>query len=107
MTRAAIDTGDKRGGSAAAWAKVKFDRQIVAIAKVARATAIYSDDADVRVLAATENIAVIGLAELPLAPEEAQIEMQLEPPTFEEQNDAASLDDEVTEDTTEEQELQP
>jgi hypothetical protein len=107
MTRAAIDAGDKRGGAAAAWAKVKFDRQIVAIAKVARATVIYSDDADVRVLAATENIAVIGLAELPLPPEEAQIEMRLEPRTFEEQNDAAPLDDEATEDTTQEQEPQP
>jgi hypothetical protein len=31
MTRAAIDSGDKRGGVDAAWAKVKFDRQIVAI----------------------------------------------------------------------------
>jgi hypothetical protein len=107
MTRAAIDTGDKRGGSAATWAKVKFDRQIVAIAKVVRATVIYSDDADVRVLAARENIAVIGLAELPLSPGEAQIEMQLEPPTIEEQNDAAPLDDEATEDTSEEQEPQP
>jgi hypothetical protein len=46
MTRAAVDAGDKRVGSDATWAKVKFDRQIVAIAQVRRATAIYSDDAD-------------------------------------------------------------
>ena len=61
MTRAAIDAGDKRGGAVGIWAKVKFDRQIVAIAKVARASAIYSDDSDVRTLALAENISVIGL----------------------------------------------
>lgn len=107
MTRNALNAGDKRGGSGATWAKVKFDRQIVAIAKVARATAIYSDDADVRTIATAEGIVVIGLAQLSVPPETAQIEMQLEPPAFEEQNDAAPLEDEPTEDTTEEQEPQP
>jgi hypothetical protein len=58
-----------------------FDRQIVVIAKVARATAIYSDDADVRSMAATQDIAVIGLAELPLPPVDPQMAMQFEPPT--------------------------
>ena len=71
MTRAAIDAGDKRSGSEATWAKIKFDRQIVAIAKVAKATAIYSDDADMRTIAAAEDIAVVGLAELPLPPEKS------------------------------------
>jgi hypothetical protein len=80
MTRTALDADDKRGGLAATWAKVKFDRQIVAIAKVARATAINSDDANVRALAAGEEISVIGLADLPLPPQNPQIEMQLEPP---------------------------
>ena len=32
--REAMLAGDKREGSSASWAKVKFDRQIVAIAKV-------------------------------------------------------------------------
>ncbi len=37
--------GDKRGGVAeASWQKVKFDRQIVAIARVRRATTVCSDD---------------------------------------------------------------
>lgn len=92
MTRAAIDAGSKRGGSDATWAKIKFDRQIVAIAKVAQATAIYSDDNDVRTIATAEDITVIGLAKLPLPPENPQIEMQLESPeTQEEQTDAQSL----------------
>ena len=34
MTRKALDGGNKRGKSGATWAKVKYDRQIVAIARV-------------------------------------------------------------------------
>jgi hypothetical protein len=93
MTRTAIDAGDKRGGSEATWAKVKFDRQIVAIAKITQATAIYSDDADVRAIAAAEGIPVIGLAELPLPPQNPQIEMQLEPLPAQEGNDGPSIDE--------------
>lgn len=40
--RAAIARGDKRGGIDASWAKVKFDRQIVAISKLQGATTIYT-----------------------------------------------------------------
>lgn len=71
MTRNAIDSaGKKRGSATGPWAKIKYDRQIVAIAKVARATTIYSDDADIRSIAADAEIPVIGLAEL-LLPDEA------------------------------------
>jgi hypothetical protein len=87
MTRGALAaTGKKRGNSNAPWAKVKFDRQIVAIAKVARATAIYSDDGDVRTIATGENIPVIGLDELPLPDDARQgdllklLEVHNEPP---------------------------
>lgn len=96
MTRAAIDAGDKRGGSDATWAKIKFDRQIVAIAKVARAAAIYSDDNDVRMIAEAENIPVIGLAELPLPPQTPQLEMPLAPeqPDFlSEEDDPMEIDE--------------
>jgi hypothetical protein len=63
----------KRGTSSATWTKIKFDRQIVAIAKVCRATVIYSDDEDVGKIAARARIKVIGLADLPLPPEDAQL----------------------------------
>ena len=72
MTREAITAGDKRGGTQGTWAKVKYDRQIVAIAKVEGADRIYSDDEDVRRLAMPAGIAVIRIADLPLPPEMAQ-----------------------------------
>jgi len=40
-TREALAAGDKRAGSESAWAKVKFDRQIIAIARVEGASAIF------------------------------------------------------------------
>jgi hypothetical protein len=80
MTRRAISRGNKRGGSSATWAKVKYDRQIVAIAKVCGATTIYSDDEDVEALGKTAKIAVTGLSALPLPPEKAQLSLQLTGP---------------------------
>lgn len=68
MSRAAMATGKKKGDSNATWAKVKYDRQIVAIAKVNSATTIYSDDKDIASLGKQANIGVIGLAALPLPP---------------------------------------
>ena len=77
MTRNARDRGSKRGSSSAPWAKVKFDRQIVAIAKVAGATTIYSDDLNLMTVAKAANIDVVSLAELPLPPEDAQLKLEL------------------------------
>jgi len=103
MTHTAISAGDKRSGSVAPWAKVKFDRQIVAIAKVTKATMIYSDDADVRALAAAEDIPVTGLEELSLPPAKAQAELPLAPPLPQEQADAASGTDEAADEEEAEQ----
>ena len=52
----------------ATWAKVKFDIQIVSIAKAESATAIYSDDKDIENLAKRLNIRVIRICDLPLPP---------------------------------------
>lgn len=104
MTRAAIERSDKRAGLVATWAKVKFDRQIVAIAKVFNATMIYTDDSDVRALAAAENIPVTGVAELPLPPPKTQMEMPLAPPAAVEQTDVIIPESEETEEPPESEE---
>lgn len=64
----AVRKGDKRSGLNAPWAKVKFDRQIVAIAKTQSARTIYSNDNDIRTLAGIENIDVISVWDLPDPP---------------------------------------
>lgn len=70
----------RRKLTAATWAKVKFDRQIVAIAKVNGASVIYSDDKDVRTFAQHSHLIVIGLAELPMPPAESQPDLPFSPP---------------------------
>ncbi|MHB8885990.1 MAG: type II toxin-antitoxin system VapC family toxin [Methylovirgula sp.] len=75
MSRDAAASGNKRGNSNATWAKVKYDRQIVAIAKVNGATSIYSDDRDIATLAKTAKISVVSLADLPLPPQNAQLDL--------------------------------
>jgi hypothetical protein len=76
-TREAIDSGDKRGGLTSPWAKIKFDRQIIAIAMVAGATTIYSDDGDIARFAKGTGIAVVRIQDLPLPPEDAQMPLSL------------------------------
>lgn len=77
-TREAQKSGDKRSGSESTWAKIKFDRQIVAIAKVENAEIIYSDDADIARFAKDLGIRVFRIADLPLPPTEAQRNLPLD-----------------------------
>lgn len=94
MTRGALnETGKKRGKSTAPWAKIKFDRQIVAIAKVVRAKAIYSDDRDIKAIAKEANIPVFGLTDLPVPEEKRQTEL-----TFEASKQVESASDATDED---------
>ena len=60
------DPGDRHRTSADTYAKIKYDRQIVAIAKVEGATTIYSDDGNVRSYAKRLGMQAIALADLPL-----------------------------------------
>jgi len=60
--------GGKKAGSTSTWAKIKFDRQIIAIAKVRGVNAIYSNDEDIRKAAARENIKVVSVWDLPDPP---------------------------------------
>jgi len=57
------------------WAKLKFDRQIVAIAKVCGATEIYAHDRGLETVAARVGIRVIQLQDLPLPPEILQMDL--------------------------------
>jgi hypothetical protein len=72
MTREAIRGGDKKGGSASPWQKVKIDRQIIAIARIRGATTIYSDDEGVAKFAANVGIQVVPSWSMPLPPVDPQ-----------------------------------
>jgi hypothetical protein len=82
MIRADLEAyGKKRGRQLqATWAKVKFDRQIVAIAKVNGASALYTDDPGVRTFAKASGIDVFGLADLPLPDGVSQMRL-FDPPS--------------------------
>jgi hypothetical protein len=73
--------GQPKGGHPdIAKSKIKFDRQIVAIASVEGATTVYSDDSDVRGYAREAGMEALQLSDLPLPPEDPQSAMQFNPP---------------------------
>jgi hypothetical protein len=80
MTKDAMDKGDKKAGSADTWAKVKFDRQITAVAKVNGASTIYSDDGNLARFARAQGLRVISVAQLPIPDEAAQTDWVKEGP---------------------------
>ena len=73
--------GSLRGDELSSRAKVKFDLQIVAIAKVSRATTIYTDDAGLQNLATSLGLIAHGVASLPVPPEDPQIKLDLLSPS--------------------------
>lgn len=80
LTREAIAQGDKPGATPEAdWAKVKFDRQILAIARVVGAKAIYTNDGQLAKHAKAAGIDAIGPDDLPEPPVAPQLEMRLDP----------------------------
>jgi hypothetical protein len=64
LSDAPFTSKDKRSGATGTWVKVKFDRQIVAIAKVSGASKIYSEDLDVRNIAIREKLAALSVADI-------------------------------------------
>lgn len=66
MELAARGKGHKRHPVAlgTAWQKVKFDRQIVAIAKLHKVRTLYSDDGDVKIIAEDIGIKVVSTWDL-------------------------------------------
>lgn len=81
--REAIGKGHKAEGTGSTWTKVKFDRQIVAIAKVENADIIYSDDGDIERYAKRDGIKVIKSKDLPARPVNPQIGLPLSEPNTE------------------------
>ncbi len=80
LTREAIDKGGKHGAMPdATWAKVKFDRQIVAIARAVGATTIYTNDDQLSKHARAIGITAFKPDDLPEPPVSPQIELQLDP----------------------------
>ena len=75
MTRDALGAGDLRAGTKATRAKLKFDRQIIAIARTEGCKTIYSDDEDIARLADTMALTVIPIYKLPRP---AQSELDLD-----------------------------
>jgi hypothetical protein len=65
MTIEALADGGKKGGSEQPWQKVKFDRQIIAIARVNGATHIYADDKNLSAFARSLGHTVISTWDLP------------------------------------------
>jgi predicted nucleic acid-binding protein len=75
MTRRAEATGNKREGSVEPYQKIKLDRQIVAICKIAGVQTLYACDRGLRTFAQKAGLKVIGVHELPLPPEPPQLDM--------------------------------
>ena len=66
-TSKAVQVSDKRGGIDAPWQKVKFDRQVAAIAKAQDADILYTDDESQTRFAKNEfGLAVVHTWDLPL-----------------------------------------
>jgi hypothetical protein len=65
MNKSHLAAGDKKGGIDAPWQKIKLDRQIAAIAKVAGAKILYTNDSGLKTTAESVGIKVIGVHELP------------------------------------------
>ena len=76
LSRDAIQRlGDKKAGSQKGWQQVKFDRQVVAIAKVHHATTIYTQDKGLAEFARQAGITTIRIEQLPLPIQHAQAKL--------------------------------
>ena len=75
MTNELGTAADKRAGIDAPWTKIKFDRQIIAIARVNRAESIYTDDEALITFAAMNDIPCVRVADLPIPASARQTEL--------------------------------
>lgn len=78
MTNDAKKSGNKRGDQEGTWAKIKFDRQIIAIAKVVGANTIYSDDNEIHKLGKKYDMTIVRACDLPIPKEDKQISLDFD-----------------------------
>jgi predicted nucleic acid-binding protein len=77
MHQQASKSGHKKGAQQdEPWQKIKIDRQIVAICKVAGVKTLYASDPGLAAFARTQKIDVFGVHDLPLPPENPQLSMK-------------------------------
>ncbi len=79
MTDELSTAADKRAGIDAPWTKIKFDRQIIAIARVSGAESIYTDDNPLIAFAALNDIPCVRVADLPIPAAAMQTELPFDP----------------------------
>lgn len=78
MSQEAIAAGSKKGISTEPWQKVKFDRQIIATARVARATHMYVDDSGLAKTARSLGMEVVSTWDLEIPKETEDLLTMLE-----------------------------
>ncbi len=78
MTRDAIAAGDLRAGARTTRAKLKFDRQIIAITRVQGQKTIYSDDGDIAKLGTALGLKVVPIHALSRPPQSPKENLALE-----------------------------
>jgi hypothetical protein len=78
MIRQALLNGPKPEKGRVPKSRIKFDSQIVSIAKTEEATTIYSDDEGVRKLGRSLGIDVLGVWDLPQRPTDPQGKLALD-----------------------------
>jgi hypothetical protein len=69
------------------WAKVKFDRQVIAIAKATGVKDLYTDDTSLSAVAQANGLTVHHTWELPMPPQKLQHELDLPQPKPKEADD--------------------
>ncbi len=75
VIQSALQSGSKRSGSDEPYQKIKFDRQIVAIAKVHNAEILYTDDGTQTSFAENMGMTVVHSWELEMSDKHAQASM--------------------------------
>jgi predicted nucleic acid-binding protein len=75
MNSGVLASGDKKAGIDAPWQKIKLDRQIVAVARVAGVKTLYTNDGSLKTMAEKIGMSVIGVHELPVPQQKTQTDL--------------------------------